>query len=132
MKIAIFNWRDIKNPASGGAEILTHEMAKRWVQKGHQVIQVSSNFKNGKRTETIDEVQFVRRGSWWNVHVFAFFYYIFNLRKSIDIVIDEVHWFPFFSALYARDKTVALTCEVANKLFFRIFPNPLAHIFRYL
>ncbi len=28
MNILILNWRDIKNPAGGGAEILTHEMDK--------------------------------------------------------------------------------------------------------
>lgn len=29
MKILIYNWRDIKNPSTGGAEVFTHENAKR-------------------------------------------------------------------------------------------------------
>ncbi len=129
MKILILNWRDIKNPASGGAEILTHEMAKRWAEKKHHVTHFSASYKNAKPQEIIDSVRFVRKGRWWNVHVFAFFYYFKNRNKT-DVIIDEVHWFPFFSALYARKKTVALTCEVANKLLFTLFPYPIAVIFR--
>lgn len=129
MRILILNWRDIKNPASGGAEILTHELAKGWVKSGNKVTQFTSRFKNSKEKETIDGVEFIRRGQWWNVHIFAFFYYISN-RNKIEIIVDEVHWFPFFSVIYAKKKTVALTCELANKLFFALFPYPIALIFR--
>jgi glycosyltransferase involved in cell wall biosynthesis len=128
MNILILNWRDIKNPAGGGAEQLTHEMAKRWVKAGHTVTQFSSIFPEGKKKEIIDGVTFIRQGKWWTVHVWAFFYYLKHKNES-DIVIDEVHWFPFFAALYAPQKTIALTCEVATQLLFRIFPYPKALFF---
>lgn len=126
MNILILNWRDIKNPAGGGAEILTQEIAKRWVKQGHTVIQFSSMFRNAKTQETIDGVRFIRKGQWWNVHFFAFIYYLFVIKDRTDIVIDEVHWFPFFSALYAPKKTIAFVCEVANNMFYNIFPYPVA------
>lgn len=129
MRILILNWRDIKNPSSGGAEILTHEIAKRWVRWGHVVTQFSSGFKNSLKEEKIDGVRIVRGGRWWNVHVFAFFYYL-SIKKSIDVIIDEVHWFPFFSAVYARKKTLLLVCEVAGRLFYNLFPYPLAFMWR--
>jgi glycosyltransferase involved in cell wall biosynthesis len=130
-QILVLNWRDIKNPAGGGAEILTHELAKGWVKKGHEVLVFSSWFLGAQKTETIDGVKFIRKGAWWTVHVHAFLYYLKN-RNKFDLIIDEVHWFPFFAALYARKKTIALTCEVANKLFFTLFPYPIALIFRFL
>ena len=43
MNILILNWRDIKNPKSGGAEILTHELAKGLVNKGHKVTNLAQN-----------------------------------------------------------------------------------------
>lgn len=130
MTILILNWRDIKNPSGGGAEILTHEMAKRWVKEGNTVLQISAAFKKSKREENIDGIHIIRRGAWWNVQFFAFYYYLFYLRKQTDIIVDEVHWFPFFSVLYAPKKTVALVCEVADKLFFTIFPYPIALFWR--
>lgn len=126
MKILILNWRDIKNPEAGGAEVLTQEMAKRWVKWGHQVIQISSGFSGSKKEEVVDGVRIIRLGRWWNIHLLAFLYYFKNLRRQTDVIVDEVHWFPFFSALYARKKTVLLVCEVASKLFFQLFPYPLA------
>lgn len=126
MNILILNWRDPKNPKSGGAEILTHELAKRWVVQNHHVTLFTSYFKNAKKTEIIDGVKIIRKGTWWTVHIYAFFYYIVYLKKEIDIIIDEVHFFPFFSGLYARKKTIVLVCEVANTLFFTLFPYTIA------
>ncbi|HSW98158.1 MAG TPA: glycosyltransferase family 4 protein [Candidatus Saccharimonadales bacterium] len=129
MNILILNWRDIKNPAGGGAEILTHEMAKRWVKWGNRVTQFSSKFPGAQENEIIDGVRFIRKGQWWNVHILAFFYYFLSLKNNTDVVIDEVHWFPFFSKVYNK-KTVLLACEVAKNLFPNIFSFPLSAFWR--
>ena len=131
MRILILNWRDIKNPQGGGAEALTHEMARRWVHRGHTVTIFTSRFSEGKHEEEVDGVRIIRKGTWWTVHAHAFYYYLFH-GGSFDIVVDEVHWFPFFSGLYARKRTVLLACEVARKLFFALFPYPLALIGRFI
>ncbi|PIP61761.1 hypothetical protein COW99_02680 [Candidatus Roizmanbacteria bacterium CG22_combo_CG10-13_8_21_14_all_38_20] len=125
MNIVILNWRDLKNPDAGGAEQLTHEMAKRWVVLGHSVTQLSAGFKSGNKQETIDGVSIIRMGRWCSVHFLAGIYYILHLRKFADIVVDEVHWFPFFSILYAPRKTILLACEVAESLFSQVLPFPL-------
>jgi glycosyltransferase involved in cell wall biosynthesis len=130
MHILILNWRDRRNPNAGGAEVLTHEMAKRWVQAGHIVTFFTSSFRGLLQQENLDGVTIIRRGQWWNVHILAFFYYVFSFRNTTDIIVDEVHWVPFFSVLYARKKVVLLVCEVANRLFFHLFPYPLALIGR--
>lgn len=130
MNILILNWRDIKNPNAGGAEVLTHELAKRWVVRGHKVTHVSARFSGCSPGETIDGVTIVRLGTWWSVHLLAAIYYVRNLSASVDVILDEVHWFPFFSILYGGKKTVLLVCEVANGLFFHFFPYPLALIGR--
>lgn len=129
MRILLLNWRDIKNPQSGGAEILTHEMAKRWVAWGHPVTVFTSRFPGGRHEEEVDGVRILRRGAWWTVHAYAFFYYVLH-GNSYDVIVDEVHWFPFFSALYARKKTVLLACEVARDLFPALYPFPLSWFWR--
>lgn len=132
MNILILNWRDIKNPSGGGAEILTHEIGKAWVKRGNRVWQISAKFKGAPSEETIDGVMIKRMGTWWSVHVLAFLYYIKNFRGKIDVIIDEVHLLPFFSILYEPRKTVLLVCEVARKLVFKIFPYPVGFIFSVL
>lgn len=126
MNILILNWRDFKNPYAGGAELLTHEMAKRWVRAGHNVTLFTSLFRGSLPEENIDGVAIIRRGKWWSVYIKAFYYYLSVLKGNVDIVVDEAHWFPFFSVLYARGKVVLLVCEVAKRLFYRLFPFPVA------
>lgn len=126
MNILVLNWRDIKNPKSGGAEVLTHEMAKCWVRAGHNVTLFTSSFRGSLPEENMNGVTIIRRGQWWNVQAWAFFYYVFSLHRFTDVIIDEVHWVPFFSVLYARKKVVLLVCEVANRLFFCLLPYPVA------
>ncbi len=123
MNILILNWRDIKNPQSGGAEILTHELAKRMVGDGQNVIQFSSRYKNSKASEMVDGVKIIRRGNpdartlFSSVHYEAYKYYKKNLKGKVDLVIDEVHGIPFFTPLYVKEKKVVLICEVAGKLW---------------
>lgn len=132
MRILILNWRDIKNPRAGGAELLTHEMAKRFVREGHDVTVFSERFTGAQSEELIDGVRIVRAGKWWSVHLWAMIYYFLRFRGSTDVIVDEVHWYPFFSILYAPRKTVLLVCEVAHPLFFRLFPYPIALMCRVL
>lgn len=132
MNILILNWRDWKNPSSGGAEILSYEIAKRFVKKGHKVIWFTSSYKTAKKKEIISGIQIIRKGRWWNVHIYAFFYYVFFLRRKVDVVIDEVHWFPFFVKLYTRKKVILLACEIAHNLFYEIFPKPIAGLWNLL
>lgn len=134
MKILIFNWRDIKNPLSGGAEILTHEMAKRWVKWGHRVTQFSASFPDGVKQETIDGVQIIRRGApdilsfSIPVHFWAFWYYWTKFRGRFDLVIDEIHGIPFFTPLFVKERKVALICEVANEIWGQMFAFPWSMI----
>lgn len=130
MKILVFNWSDIKNPDSGGAEILTHEMAKRWVRAGNSVTQFCSKFSNGKEEEIIDGVRIIRQGSpiirdpHVPVHLAAYFWYQRFGKGKFDVIVDEIHGIPFFTPLYVKEKKVALICEVANELWDVTFPFP--------
>jgi len=51
LKILLFNWRCWLNPAMGGAEVFTREVAKRWVEVGHEVTLFASEFPNCRSEE---------------------------------------------------------------------------------
>lgn len=137
MNILILNWRDIKNPKSGGAEILTHEVAKYWVKLGHKVTQFSSAFTEGLSEEKIDGVRIIRRGYpdarylIFSVHFLAFWYYRKMFKGKIDVVIDEIHGLPFFTPWYIKEKKIVLICEVANELWIKMFGKLFGTIGRF-
>src|SRR3989344_9045355 len=125
MKILIFSWRDIKHPYGGGAELLSHEMAKRWVKSGHSVTHFSACFPDAKENEVIDGVTYLRRGTWYNVHILAFLNCLRGDFKDFDVIVDEVHGYPFFSALYSKKPVVCLACEVAKEVWDQMYPFPI-------
>lgn len=124
MNILILNWRDLKNPLSGGAERVTFQHAKAWVKKGHSVTWFTSRFTGSKSSETTDGITFVRRGSGIGVYVFAPFFYLFSGNK-FDLVVDEIHGLPFFTPLYVKEKKVAFIHEVAGEIWDYMYPFPL-------
>lgn len=129
MNVLIFNWRDVKHPLAGGAEISLFEHAKHWVKKGASVTWFSGSFSNSKEEEIVEGVRVLRKGSHYSVHLFAFINYLSGRLGKPDIVIDSFHFLPFFSPLYVRKaKIIALINEVAGRVWFSNIFFPIALI----
>jgi len=125
LSILFLNWRDIKNPEAGGAEIYTHEIAKRLVERGHLVTLFTSRFKNCKKKENIDGINIVRLYGkyllYWKVRK----YYNEN-RHKFDIIVDEINTIPFFTPKFAkREKIIALIHQLAREAWFYETPFPI-------
>ncbi len=124
MNILILNWRDPKNPKSGGAEYVTNEHAKSWIKKGNNIIWFCSRFKGSKKTEIVDGIKFIRKGNSFSVYLIAPFFYLLN-RKKIDFIIDEIHGLPFFTPLYSKKPRVAFIHEIAGKIWDSMYSFPI-------
>jgi glycosyltransferase involved in cell wall biosynthesis len=99
MKILILNRRDIANPAGGGAEIYTHEIAKGLVETHRcDVVVFASRFPGCAEEEIIDGVSYRRRGNEATVHLHGFRYAMRN-RASFDRIVDEFNGIGFFTFL---------------------------------
>ncbi len=123
MNILLLNWRDPKHPNAGGAEIVTLGHAKGWVVRGHRVTWFCPRFAESLPYETIDGVNVVRGGGFFTVYVVAVAYYITH-RRTIDIVIDQIHFTPFLTPLYVRKPIVAFIHEMAGKIWDYTVPFP--------
>ncbi|MFH1367124.1 MAG: glycosyltransferase [Patescibacteria group bacterium] len=125
-KILILNWRDIKNPKMGGAEIVSHELAKNWVKKGVAVTFFAAAYPDGLKEEVIDGVRIIRKGRPWTVHFMAWRYYKKYFQGKFDLVIDEINTIPFFTPLYVLpEKKIAFIHQLAREVWWYEFPFPL-------
>jgi glycosyltransferase involved in cell wall biosynthesis len=97
MRILILNRRDIANPASGGAEIYTHEIARGLAEKyGCEVVVFASRFKGSASDEMIDGVRYMRKGNEVTVHLWGFLYAVMN-GKKFDRIVDQFNGIGFFT-----------------------------------
>ena len=126
MHIFLLNWRDIKHPRRGGAEVLTHGIFARLVERGHRVTWFASDFPGAARTERLDGIDIVRGGNAVTVRIQAARYYASAPR--FDVVVDEINTLPFFSPLYTRVPVVAFICQLAREVWFYEAPPVVAQI----
>lgn len=131
MNILILNWRDPKNPKSGGAEIVTYEHAKSWIQAGHSVTWFTSRFPKSEKREIIDGIEIIRMGNEIGVYLIAPWFYLFS-RNKFDFVVDEIHGIPFFTPLYVRKPKIVFIHEVAEDIWDYMYSFPINKIGRML
>ncbi len=124
--VLILNWRDIAHPRAGGAEKVTHEMARRWVQAGHRVTLFCASFPGARAEEAIDGVRVVRRGRQVTVHLEAYRAYRQRFRGRCDLIIDEVNTIPFLAPLYAREPVILYSNQLAREVWRYEAPFPLS------
>ena len=134
MHILIISWLDIKNPSSGGAELLTHEIAKRLVRWGEEVTLIAPRFPTACRSETVDGVKTLRPTYFyptsfttylrWPTFLASVVKTYRVLQDQIDVVIDQVHGLPSLTALYVDKPVILFPHEVAQEIWFAQVPFP--------
>lgn len=125
-RILVFNWRDLRHKFAGGAEVYVHELSKRWVARGNKVTIFCGNDGKCPRYEIVDGVEVIRRGGFYFVYIWAFFYYIFRFRGQYDVIIDCENGIPFFTPLFTAEKKFLLIHHVHQEVFLRSLVRPLA------
>jgi glycosyltransferase involved in cell wall biosynthesis len=126
-KILIINWRDIKNPEAGGAEVHLHEISKRMAALGHKVTVLASGYAGAPASEEVDGVRIIRRGG-----KFSFNYHVPAASRALlaaddfDIVVDDINKIPFYTPLYIRKPLLALSHHLFAETIFLETAFPLA------
>lgn len=134
LSIVVMNWRDIRNPAAGGAEVFTHEVTRRWAKRGHDVTLLTSRYAGSPDAEVIDGVDVRRQGTRYTVYHQVKRVYLESYRGHVDVVVDEINTIPFFTPKYVNDgaRLFSLIFQLAREGWFYETPYPLAVLGRYL
>ena len=125
-KILLINWRDIKNPEAGGAEVYYHEIFRRVAQTGQYAVTVLSHaFAGGAAVEDVDGTRVVRRGSR-GLFNYAAARYVRQHQGEYDLVIEDQNKIPFYTPLYVSRPRLHLVMHYFGAQIFREVPFPLA------
>ncbi|MBI3495297.1 glycosyltransferase family 4 protein [Candidatus Berkelbacteria bacterium] len=126
MRILILNWKDLKHPEVGGAEIITHELAKRLVKRGHKVIWFCRNFPGRTPQDRYDGIRVVRQGDLLTTYWKAYRFYR-ELDPKPDLVIDMVNTLAWQTSLYVpKNQRLAYVNQLAREVFFYQLVWPLS------
>jgi glycosyltransferase involved in cell wall biosynthesis len=113
VKFLLLNWRDVKHPDAGGAELYVQNLCSEFVRLGHEVDLYSSSFPNAKTEEEVDGVKITRCGGRFSVYWSVYRHYLKHGSKY-DVVLESINTIPFFARFYARHPVVPLIYSINN------------------
>jgi glycosyltransferase involved in cell wall biosynthesis len=119
VRILMLSWRYLEHPQAGGAEIVTHEILRRLVRRGHQATAFTGAYPGCAPDAEVDGVRVLRSGRQWSVHLHAW-RWLRRRQSDFDVVVDQVNTIPFMTPLYVRGPgRVLLIHQLARHYWFR-------------
>jgi glycosyltransferase involved in cell wall biosynthesis len=132
-RILFLNWRDLSNPAAGGAEAYTEQIARRFARAGALITLFTSKYQDAPPYDWSNSYLVVREGGRFGVYRAA----ARHLRRyghQYDAVVDFQNGIPFFAPLWAPASTavVCVVHHVHQAQFDMYFRWPFNHLGRLL
>ncbi len=132
-QVLFLNWRDLSNPAAGGAEAYTEQIARRFAAAGCRLTLFTSAYPGAPPNDWENGYLVVRSGGRFGVYVAAA-RHVRRYGRQYDAIVDFQNGIPFFAPLWAP-ATTAVTCvvhHVHQEQFGLYFPWPVSWVGRVL
>ena len=109
--------------------MLTHQHARRLVERGHRVTLFVGAVKGQPRTETIDGVDVIRAGGPVTTRLHAFRWCRARRKNApFDVVVEEINTLPYFAPWFAEAPVVLWIHQLAREVWWYEAPRPLAAV----
>lgn len=126
MRFLMLNWRDPRNPKTGGAERVTLAHLKALAERGHEVFWFANDFPGAHREETVEGIRVVRGGGYGSSILAARKWY--RLQPRFDLVMDQHHGLPWYAPWWAKTNTIAYIHEVLGPIWGAFYRWPMSTI----
>jgi glycosyltransferase involved in cell wall biosynthesis len=131
-RVLLLNRRDLSNPAAGGAESYSEEIASRFSRAGAEVTLFTSGYDGAAAYDWAHQYLVIRRGGRYGVYLAAA-RHLQRHGPSYDAIVDFQHGIPFFAPLWAPAKPVVCVVHHVHQAQFDLyFPWPLNLVARLL
>jgi len=127
MKILAANWRCIKNPEMGGAEVHFHEIFKLIVKMGHEVTLVLHAYPGCESEEIIDGIKIHRVGHKFVFkYMFKRFYKKHLAKNNYDLIVDDISKIPMDTPRYINKPIVGILHHIHGSTLYKEIPAYMA------
>ena len=128
MRIAFFNWRDIKNPEAGGSELYIHKVMKNLSLSGHKVTLFTSSFPGSPKHEIIEGIEHVRYGGKFTIYAKSHSCYKKHIKGNYDLIVESINGVPFFTNLFAKETVIPFIHQLTRENWYSGICFPIAFI----
>ncbi len=115
MRFLMLNWRDPRNPLSGGAERVTEAYLAALTERGHEVFWFANQFPGAPDQEVISGIHVIRRGGKGSSILAARKWH--RRQAPFHLVIDQHHGLPWYAPWWCGTNCVAYVHEVLGPIW---------------
>jgi glycosyltransferase involved in cell wall biosynthesis len=109
--------------------VLTHEHARRLVERGHRVTLFVGAVKGQPGKDTIDGVEVIRSGGPVTTRLQALRWYRAQRETAtFDVVVEEINTLPYLAPRFADAPVVLWMHQLAREVWWYEAPRPLAAV----
>jgi glycosyltransferase involved in cell wall biosynthesis len=127
MHVVALNWRDLRNPRAGGAEVHMEEILRRLGRRGWRCTLLASAFPGAPAEEQADGYRIVRAGGEYTFHLAVpRLFQRVTARDPADVVVDDVNKIPLLAPLWARVPVVMMVPHLMGTSVFDEVTWPVA------
>ncbi|MFS3130314.1 glycosyltransferase family 4 protein [Nocardioides sp. Bht2] len=109
--IVALSWRDAWHPEGGGSERWLLEVSERLAEQ-HRVTVFTARYPGSAERETINGVEYRRRGGRFSVFVHGALGLLTRRFGAVDAVLEVHNGMPFLARLFTRARVVVLVHHV--------------------
>ncbi|MCC7377697.1 MAG: glycosyltransferase family 4 protein [Verrucomicrobiales bacterium] len=124
MRFLMLNWRDPRNPLTGGAERVTLAFMRGLLERGHEVDWFTYAFPGGAAEENLDGIRIHRAGGVLTSALAARRWA--RRQARFDLVIDQHHGIPWFAPWWCRTRCLAYIHEVLGPIWGSFYRWPVS------
>jgi glycosyltransferase involved in cell wall biosynthesis len=128
MRFLMLNWRDPRNPRSGGAERVTEGYLTALAGRGHEVVWFANRSAGASAEEFLNGVRLVRAGVLGSSVLEARRWV--RQQPCFDLVIDQHHGIPWYAPWWCGTRCVAYVHEVLGPIWRTFYRRPWSDIGR--
>jgi glycosyltransferase involved in cell wall biosynthesis len=127
MRVLVINWQDRLNPHAGGAETHLHEVFGRLAGRGHEVVLLTSGWRDAAPRDVLDGMDVHRAGSRYTFSMAAPGYYRRRLsHRDFDVMVEDLNKVPLLAPLWARHPLALLVHHLFGRTAFQEASLPVA------
>jgi len=124
-RILLINYRDISNPAAGGAEVHLHEIFRRVAERGYDVDLLCSGFSGSRSEEVIDGITVRRIGREPYFNFSAQWFLLKSKFEEYDLIIEDVNKIPIYAPLFTRSRVMLIIPHLFGTTVFQEATVPI-------
>lgn len=129
MRFLMLNWRDPRNPLSGGAERVTEAYLTGLAARGHEVSWYANEFHGAAPHERLGPIEIIRGGRVGSSVLRARAWV--HSQRPFDLVIDQHHGIPWYAPWWSRTRCVGYVHEVLGPIWNTFYNHPWCDIGRF-